>query len=238
MGLDASWAEYDIALDLFQKRQYREAIIAFENVLHFAQQISDSSTIIYAQLAIGESYFFLGNYNQALTYFNKAHSLAEQISNENLIALSCLKLARSSVQLTSFGEDSSETQIHYFLINALQLFESNNDDLGLMITHGTFGFLERLIGNEEAAFFHFRMASHKALLLKKPDLMTFYQKRSSDEASFPYISYFSSPKDTSTSTTARFPIELICPSCHQSVNPMVITCPFCEFGFYNPPRFV
>jgi hypothetical protein len=180
----------------------------------------------------------LGNYDQALDSFNEAYSLAEQYNDENLIALSCLKLARSSVQFLSFEEVSRDSKIHNYLINALQLFESIEDDLGLMVTHGVLGFLERLIGHEEAAFFHFRMASHKALLLNKPDFMTFYQKRSSGETSFPYISHFSSPKDTLSSTAVNFPIELICPSCHQAVNPMVITCPFCEFGFYDPPRFV
>ena len=238
MDSDAALADFDFALDLFRKRQYRGAMIAFEKVLHQAQQMNDVPSIIYVQLAIGDSYFFLGDSRKALICFNQAHSFAERIDNENLIALSCLKLARSLVQFITPGEVSTDLQVHYYLINALQLFESIKDDLGLMATHGMLGFLERLLGHEEAAFYHFRTASHKALLLKKPDLMTFFRRRAGGEASFPYIFYFPYPKGPPDAAAAILPIQLTCPSCRQPVSPMVTICPFCEFNFFDLPRSV
>lgn len=221
--------DLDWGVELYRTRKYRQAVNVFHRILQSAKEIQDQVSMIYALLALGDCYFYLKSINEAMSYFERARTLAEQIKDKNTLALS-----QSNIGKCLILKQGYITQARYLLIEAIQLFDELNDDLGLLHAYNISGVLEVSQGNREEAKGYFERGSILAQSIGKKQFQDYFKQRLEEEGEempFPYIYYFPYPKGPPAASAEAIPKRINCPSCQETVMVGTRTCPFCGYQF-------
>ena len=233
MSNDDLDSHLDRGLQLYRKRRYQRAIVAFQKAFNHAQKTNNYFATVYAYLAIGDCFFFLRNYSDALSHFDKARYLAVQKEDKNVIALSSVKLAKAL-----WGEGDKFDQPYYkfdqvnsYLAEAIQIFNELKDRLGLLYAHGVKGELEEFQGNLEAAKIYYQKASELAHLVNRESLREYFRRKSDGDTPFPYIYYFPYPKGPPVASAEAIPKQKNCPKCQNKLDSDAKICPFCEYQY-------
>ena len=163
----------DQGVQFYRNRQFEQASATFQNVLKRAKQNNNEKAIIYAHLAIGDCYFYLNNLEGAQSHFEKAHSLSEQIINKNALALSLVNLAK-----VLYIKGGYTSKAGYFLIEAIQIFDELDDNLGLLYAYSITGDFEASQGNRDIANEYFERASIMAQSLNNKSLSVHFRNKS------------------------------------------------------------
>ena len=169
----------DQGVQLYRNSQYKQASIAFQQVLNYAKKTDNQKAIIYSYLAIGDCFFYLRDLDDALSHFVSARILSEQINDKNNHALSLVNLAK-----VVFVKEGHISQAGYYLMEAIQIFNELNDNLGLLYAYCIAGELEMNQGNSEAAKEYFERASIMAQLSNKEHLQEYFTRRAEDRHTY------------------------------------------------------
>ncbi len=172
MNLDDLDFYLDQGVQFYRTRQYEQASVAFQNVITRATQINNLKAIIYAHMAIGDCYFHLNDLDGAQSRFEQAHSLSEQIIDKNALALSLVNLAK-----VLYIKGGYTSKAGYYLIEAIQIFNELDDNLGLLYAYSITGDFEASQGNREIAKEYFERASILAQSLNNKPLSRHFRKK-------------------------------------------------------------
>ena len=162
----------DQGVQFYRSRQYEQASVAFQNALTHAAQKNNKKAIIYANIAIGDCYFYLNNLDGAQSHFEEAHSLSEQLIDKNAFALSLVNLAK-----VLYLKGGYTAKAGYYLIEAIQIFDEIDDNLGLLYAYSITGDFEASQGNRDIANEYFERASIMAQSLNNKSLSKHFHKK-------------------------------------------------------------
>lgn len=217
-------------LRLYRTHKYEQAAITFQKVLKHTTANDNPKGIIYALLALGDCNFYLLHIEEAMTNFERARTITKQIKDKNTQALSQVNLGKCLLL-----KGGHSTQARYLLMEAIQIFDELEDDLGLLYAYSISGALEVIQGNREAAKEYFERGLIQAQLVGKKQLQDYFNRRlkekRGEEIPFPYIYYHPYPMGPPAASAEDILKRIPCPSCQEIVPDGTKICPFCGYRF-------